>query len=74
MNTITVTYTLYFYLKNYPEYRFTKCKKCFNTKTGRQIKQVTNKGSIGYNIRGKFRSLSQLKNQLVKITKDECPF
>jgi hypothetical protein len=74
MNTITVTYTLYFTLKDYPEYKFTKCKKCFNTKTGRLIKQVTNKGSIGYNIRGKFRSLSQLKNQLVKITKDKCPF
>ena len=67
-------YTFVCYLKDYPEYKFTKCKKCFNTKTGRQIKQVTSKGSIGYNIRGKFISLSQLRNQLIKITKDKCPF
>ena len=30
MNTITVTYTLYWQLKSYPKYQFTKCKKCFN--------------------------------------------
>ena len=29
MNTITVTYTIYWQLKNYPEYKFTKCKKCY---------------------------------------------
>ena len=74
MNTITVTYTLYFCLENYPEYQFTKCKKCFNVKTGRRIKQVSQNGCIGYNIRGKFHSLSKLRNEIIKITKDKCPF
>ena len=75
MNTITVTYTLYWQLKNYPEYQFTKCKKCFNVKTGNQIKQVNQSSCIGYNIRGKFRSLTSLRNTLVKIEKEKLlPF
>jgi hypothetical protein len=75
MDTITVTYTLYWQLKDYPEYRFTKCKKCFNVKTGKQIKQVTQSSCIGYNIRGRFRSLTSLCNTLVKIEQKELlPF
>ena len=75
MNTITVTYTLYWQLENYPEYQFTKCKKCFNVKTGKQIKQVTSNGCIGYNIRGVFKSLHLLRNQIIKIKqKEKLPF
>ena len=33
--------------------------KCFNSKTNREIKQVYNNGSIGYNINGKFHSISE---------------
>lgn len=74
MNSISVNYTLLWQLKNYPEYKFTKCKKCFNSKTGKQIKQVYNSGCIGYNIRGKFKSLSFLRRELIKIEKSYCPF
>ena len=53
---------------------FIKCK-CFNSKTNREIKQVMNGGSIGYCIRGRFYSLSKLRNQIEKIPKETfCPF
>ena len=75
MNTVTATYSTYFRLKNYTEYEFTKCGLCFNVKTGRKIKKVATKsGCIGYNIRGKFKSLYSLRSTLEKIPKEECPF
>ena len=53
---------------------FIECK-CFNSKTNREIKQVYNNGSIGYNINGKFKSIKFLKTQLEKIpVKQFCPF
>lgn len=33
----------------------------------KQIKQVSNNGCIGYNIRGVFKSLHSLRNQIIKI-------
>lgn len=57
-----------------PEYKFTKHKECFNAKTGRRIKQVSNNGSIGYIIRGKFYSLTKLKSHLIKPKKEKTPF
>lgn len=55
-------------LRNYPEYIFFK-DRCFNSKTGREIKQVYNNRCIGYNIRGKFISLKRLKDELELIPK-----
>lgn len=40
MNTITVSYTLIWELSFAPNYKWTECKKCFNAKTGKLIKQV----------------------------------
>lgn len=74
MNTISKTYTLYFELSFADNYKFTKCGKCFNTKTGREIKQTYNSGSIGYNIKGKFYSLPYLRKRLRKISTFELPF
>lgn len=74
MNTISVTYTLRFQLSFAPNYHWTSCGKCFNIKTGRQIKQVYNNGSIGYSINGGFKSLKYLRTKLVKIQVVECPF
>ena len=74
MSTISINYTIVFELKNYPEYKFTKCKKCINSKTSRVIKQVYNNGCLGYNIRGKFKSLTTLRKELVKIKKEKLPF
>jgi len=51
MNTISIKYTLDFQLSFAKEYRWTRCGKCFNVKTGRQIKQALNNSCIGYNIK-----------------------
>lgn len=74
MNSFTVSYTPKFELDFAPNYQWTKCGKCFNSKTGRQIKQVYNNGSIGYNIGGKFYSLVRLRGHLRKIEKIDSPF
>jgi hypothetical protein len=72
--TISVNYTLIWQHKEQTNYQWTKCGKLFNVKTGRQIKKVYNGGSIGYNIAGKFLTLTELRKQLVKIEDVYCPF
>ena len=74
MNTISITYTVKFELDFARNYKFTENKECFNAKTGRRIKQVYKNGSIGYNIKGKFYSLTRLRKHLVKPVKIDCPF
>ena len=74
MKSISINYTLKYQLKNNPEYQFSDDKKCFNTKTGRKIKQTMCGGSIGYCIAGKFRSLTSLRPEIVKIQPEKCPF
>jgi hypothetical protein len=74
MTYISVTYTLKYELDFAPEYKWTKCGICFNSKTGRKIKQVYNNGCIGYSIRGKFKSLKYLREHLVKIKTEDLPF
>ena len=74
MNSISVNYTCKYQLKFSDNYKWTKCGKCFNFKTGRQIKQVYNNGCIGYSINGKFYSLKYLRTQLEKIPYIKLPF
>ena len=74
MNKISITYTLVWEVKDYEEYKFSSCGKCFNTKRNTELKKVMQGGSIGYNIRGKFKSLKILRNNLHKIKKTESPF
>ena len=45
-----------------------------NRKTGKILKQITKGGSIGYVIKGKFYSLTRLRQSLVKIENPDCPF
>jgi len=65
-------YVLKYELNFAPEYKWTKDGICINTKTGREIKKVLNNRCAGYCIRGKFVSLSTLRNQLKQI--DKNPF
>ena len=74
MKSISISYTLKYELFFASNYRWTKCGKCFNIKTGRQIKQVYNNGCIGYSIKGKFKSLYYLRKHLIKIKENNCPF
>lgn len=75
MQTISITYDLKWQLKSYPNYKWSTCKKLFNTKTGRQIKKTLNCRSVGYWISGKFITLNNLRKDLELIPKKEyCPF
>jgi len=74
MTTISINYALHFELSFAPNYKWTKCGKCFNTKTGRQIKKVLQGRCIGYRIDGKFYSLTFLRRKLQRITQPICPF
>ena len=74
MNTITVTYTIKYRLKNNENYVWTNCNKCFNSKTGREIKKVYNNGCIGYSINGNFQSLKKLRKLLIKPKVIKLPF
>lgn len=74
MNSISITYTYNYQLNFATEYKFTTCNKLFNNKTGRQIKQVYNNSCIGYNIRGKFHSLTRLRKSLELIPKEDYSY
>jgi hypothetical protein len=74
MSTITVNYTCKYQLKFATNYWFTTCGLCYNTLRGKLIKQVNNSNCIGYNIKGKFYSLTYLRNQLELIPKQKLPF
>ena len=74
MNTISINYPLLWRIDFAENYQFTKCKKLFNVKTGKQLKQVYNNGSLGYCINSKFYSFNKLRKHLVKIVLNDCPF
>ena len=76
MDTISVSYTLKWQYKPLPYYQWSKCGKLFNTRTGRELKKVYNAGSVGYWIKGKFVTLSNLKRQIeiIKNINSLIPF
>lgn len=74
MKTISITYTVKYELDFAPEYVWVDDKLCFNSKTGRKIKQVYKNGMIGYSIRSKFYSAKRLRKHLVKPKEIDCPF
>jgi len=63
---ITINCRIMFILNSAPNYVFILDNKCYNMRTGRFVKQVSNNGSIGYIIDGKFMSLKKLRQHLVK--------
>ena len=64
---ITINLKIKYYLDFAPHYVFVLDGKCFNRKTGRFVKQVSNNGSIGYIINGKFESNKKLTEHKKKI-------
>lgn len=74
MPYILIRYTLKWQVNFAPHYQFTTCKKLVNTKTGKILKKVSQSGSIGYVIQGKFYSLSKLRNHTEKIIEINLPF
>ena len=74
MNTVSINYTLIWQFKNAKIYQVTACKKVFNTKTGKMLKQCLNGGSLGYWIAGNFITKNNLNKNLEKIENINCPF
>lgn len=74
MNSITITYSIKYELDFADEYKWLNNNQCYNSKTGRIIKQIYNSGSIGYCIRRNFYTLSYLRKHLRKPQKEYCPF
>lgn len=74
MGSFTVSYDSKWQLDFAPNYQFTSCGKCFNVKTGRQLKMVVKGTCRGFNIFGKFYSLETLRKHLEKIEEPICPF
>ncbi len=74
MTVITVQYTCKYRLKFAQNYLFTTCGLCFNSLRGKLVNQVNNSNCIGYNICGKFYSLTYLRTQLEIIPKQKTPF
>jgi len=74
MSTITIQYTCKYRLNFADNYWFTTCGLCYNTKRGKLVNQVNNSNCIGYNINGKFYSLTYLRTRLELIPKQKTPF
>lgn len=74
MITITVQYTCKYHLNFANEYKFTTCGLCYNSKSGRLVKQVLKSNCVGYIIQGKFKSLTFLRKKLELIPKQITPF
>ncbi len=75
MLEFTVKYVAKWQINFAKNYVFTKCGLCYNTQSGRLIKQTTKNYTIGYIIKSKFYSLKVLRTHLELIPKkDECPF
>lgn len=71
---VTLNYDLKWQLKFSPNYQFTDSGICINVKRGKQVRKVVVSGTRGYCINGKFRSVLQLRKELVKIEEINCPF
>lgn len=74
MKYVTVSYAIKYELDFAPNYKWLENNQCYNTKTGRFIKQTICGRSIGYVINSKFKSLKTLKKHLRKPTKIKLPF
>ena len=74
MIVITVNYPLVWALKFNNNYGFTSCGKCFNIKRRKELKQVMQGGSIGYNIAGRFYTITRLKKEFIKIPQKQNLF
>jgi hypothetical protein len=72
--SISNSYVLTHQLRFATNYKWTKDGKCFNSRTGREIKKVLCGRSVGYCIKGKFQSVNTLRPELELIPEQESPF
>ena len=63
MIEFTVKYLAKYRLKNNQHYIFSTCGLCFNQKSGKLVKQITKKYTIGYLIDGRFKSMVEVETR-----------
>lgn len=56
------------------KYKFDRSGNCYNIKSGKQLKRTLIGYTEGYCLKGKFKSLHQIRTKLQKIKKIEVPF
>ena len=71
---VTINYDLKWQLKTAPNYQFTDDGICINVLRGKVVRKVVVSGTKVYCINGKFKSVLQLRKELIKIEKIICPF
>lgn len=74
MASISVTYSLVWKYLDDEKYQFTMEGKCVNVLRNKEVRRVLVGYTEGFCLNGKFKSLSQIRNKLVKIEKEYCPF
>lgn len=74
MTVFTKKVDLIWQLNFAENYQFDKEGNCYNVETGKQLKRTVVGYTTGYCVRGKFKSLTALRKNLVKISKIEIPF
>ena len=72
--TVSYVVELHWQLIGKENYKWSTCKRLYNTKTGRQIKKTMKGRSVGYWIGREFYSISELKSSVEKIPKNKLPF
>ena len=72
--SFTVVYSYVWEVSFANHYKFTKCGKMINGRTGRELKKKLNGYTKGYNIGSKFYSIKSLRTHLIRIQKIEIPF
>jgi len=66
MGTLSINYTTTHAIKGNEKYEFCG-RKCFNTKKFIQLKMQYKNGSLGYYIDSEFKTLNELRQNLVKL-------
>lgn len=74
MTVFTRDIDLVWHYSDSPNYQFDRDGNCYNVKTGRQLKRTVIGYTEGYCLKGKFKSLKVIREKLIKIEDNECPF
>lgn len=71
---IQVNYVAKWQMADYPNYKWTNCKKLINCATGREIKRTIKGLQPGYWIGKTFIKLTEMKNKIELIKTENTPF
>ena len=73
-NCISIRFSSKWCINFAPHYVFDTNGCLYNMKRGKIVNKTLKGYTIGYNIGGKFYSLTKLREYIIKIKIEECPF